>query len=107
MTATLDMRQEHTAIVRHILRQYLPADARAFVFGSRAHGAARPYSDLDLALEWNRPLGLALLGQIAEALSESDLPYRVDLVDLTTADPAFRVRIAADCIALPIGRDAQ
>ena len=54
-----------------------------------------------------RPLGLDLLGRIAEALSESDLPYRVDIVDLTTADPAFRVRIAADCIPLPIGRDAE
>jgi predicted nucleotidyltransferase len=107
MTATLDMRQEHAAIVRHILWQYLPAGARAFVFGSRAHGAARPYSDLDLALEWTRPLGLDLLGQIAEALSESDLPYRVDIVDLTTVDPAFRARIAADCIPLPIGRDAE
>jgi hypothetical protein len=51
--------------------------ARAFVFGSRAHGVARPYSNLDLALKWTRPLGLDLLGQIAEALSESDLPYRV------------------------------
>jgi predicted nucleotidyltransferase len=107
MTATLDMRQEHVAVVQHVLRQYLPAGTQAFVFGSRAHGAARPYSDLDLALEWSRPLELDLLGQIAEALSESDLPYRVDIVDLTTVDPAFRVRIAADCIPLPIGRDAE
>jgi predicted nucleotidyltransferase len=107
MTAALDMRHEHTAIVRHILGQYLPAGARAFVFGSRAHGVARPYSDLDLALEWTRPLGLDLLGQIAEALSESDLPYKVDIVDLTTADPAFQARIAADCIPLPMDRDAE
>jgi hypothetical protein len=40
MTATLDMRQEHAAIVRHILGQYLPAGAQAFVFGSRARGVA-------------------------------------------------------------------
>jgi predicted nucleotidyltransferase len=103
MTATLDIRQEHAAILRRVLRQYLPAGARVFVFGSRAHGAARPYSDLDLALEWDRPLGLDLIGQIAEALSESDLPYKVDLVDLATVDPAFRTCIAADCIPLPIG----
>jgi predicted nucleotidyltransferase len=107
MTTTLDMTQEHVAIVRHILGQYLPAGARAFVFGSRAHGVARPYSDLDLALEWTRPLGLDLLGKIAEALSESDLPYRVDIIDLTTVDAAFRVRIEADCIALPIGGNAE
>jgi predicted nucleotidyltransferase len=102
MTAALDIQPEHAAIPLHILRRHLPAGARAFVFGSRAHGAARPYSDLDLALEWIQPLGLALVGQIAEALSESDLPYRVDIVDLLTAGPAFRLRVAADSVPLPI-----
>jgi len=106
MTATLDMLEEHAAILRGVLRQYLPAGARAFVFGSRAHGGARRYSDLDLALEWDRPLGLGMVGQIAEALSESDLPFKVDIVDLLTVDPAFRSRISADCIALPVDREA-
>jgi predicted nucleotidyltransferase len=101
MTAALDIRDEHTAILRKVLRRHLPAEARAFVFGSRAHGGARQYSDLDLALEWNQPLGLKLIGEIAEALSESDLPFKVDIVDLSTLDPAFRSRIAADCVKLP------
>jgi predicted nucleotidyltransferase len=101
MTAALDIHNEHAAILRSILRRYLPSGARVFVFGSRAHGGARRYSDLDLALEWTQPLGLDLIGQIAEALSESDLPYKVDIVDLATVDPAFRARIAADCIKLP------
>ena len=60
----------------HVLRAHLPPGARAYVFGSRAHGGARRYSDLDLALEWDRPLGLDMIGQIAEALSESDLPLQ-------------------------------
>jgi type I restriction enzyme S subunit len=99
--ATLDMRPEHTAILRRVLCQHMPSGARAFVFGSRAHGAARRYSDLDLALEWDRPLGLALIGRIAEALSESDLPYKVDIVDLATVEPAFRARITAAGVPLP------
>jgi predicted nucleotidyltransferase len=102
VTAALDLRDDHATIVRDILRQHLPAGTRAFVFGSRVTGRARRYSDLDLALEWKRPLGLDLIGQIAEALSESDLPYRVDIVDLLAVDPAFRDRISADCMALPI-----
>jgi predicted nucleotidyltransferase len=99
MTATLDLREEHAAILRGVLLAHLPPGARAYVFGSRAHGGARTYSDLDLALEWDRPLGLDVIGEIAEALSESDLPYKVDIVDLSIVDPAFRARIAADCIA--------
>jgi hypothetical protein len=45
---------------------------------------------------------LDVVGQIAEALSESDLPYKVDIVDLTLVEPTFRARIAADWVALPV-----
>jgi len=102
MTAALDIRAEHTTILQRILRDHLPAGTRALVFGSRVRGSARQYSDLDLALEWDRPLGLDRIAQIAEALSESDLPYKVDIVDLALVDPAFRARIKSDCIALPV-----
>ncbi len=103
MTAALDLRNDHAAILRTVLRTHLPEGARAYVFGSRAHGGARQYSDLDLALEWHQPLGLDTIGAIAEALSESDLPYKVDIVDLALVDPVFRARIMADCVALAIG----
>jgi uncharacterized protein len=102
MTAALDLCDDDAAILQGVLRKYLPKGARAFVFGSRVHGGARRYSDLDLALEWDQPLGLDLIGQIAEALSESDLPYKVDIVDLAVVDSEFRARVAAACIALPV-----
>ena len=105
MIAVLDLQDDHAAIVRAILREHLPAGAEVYVFGSRAHGGARRYSDLDLALEWDRPLGLELIGAIAEALSESDLPYKVDLLDLATVEPGFRARIAADFVPLPLGHE--
>ena len=98
MTSALDMRDDHARILRSVLRTHLPKGARAYVFGSRARGGARQYSDLDLALEWDRPLGLDFLGRIAEALSESDLPYRVDIVDLLTTAPSFRAQIIVGCV---------
>ncbi len=105
MTVGLELRKDHAAIVLGVLRAHLPPGARAYVFGSRAHGGARRYSDLDLALEWDRPLGFDVMGEITEAFSESDLPYKVDIVDLSMVDPAFRERIAADWVILPIGAD--
>jgi len=84
--------------LRGVLRELLPPQARAYVFGSRFHGGARRYSDLDLALEWIGPRRLERLGAIAETLSEGDIPYKVDIVDLATVDPLFKARIAADCI---------
>ena len=98
---TLNWTNDQAAIVRDVLRAHLPAGTQAYVFGSRAHGGARQYSDLDLALEWERPLGLEILSQIAEALSESDLPYKVDIVDLATVEPGFKTRILSDCVPLP------
>ena len=62
----LDMREEHVRILCDVLRRLLPKNARAYVFGSRVCGGARRYSDLDLALDWVRPLGFDVLGEIAE-----------------------------------------
>ncbi len=101
MTKTIDLSPEALAIVRTILRAHLPPGAKAYVFGSRATGASRPYSDLDLALEADGPVSLDAMGDITEALSEADLPYKVDVIDLRAVDPAFRALIAPDMIALP------
>lgn len=102
MTAALDLRAEHLAIVRDILRAHLPSGTRALVFGSRAAGSARRYSDLDIALAGKAPLGLDVIATLAEALSESDLPYKVDIVDLATVDRGFRSRIEATAVPLPL-----
>ena len=101
MSQTIDLRPAELAIVRDILDAHLPPQTLAWVFGSRATGTARRYSDLDLALEWEKPLDLDVIGRITEALSESDLPYKVDVVDLRTISPAFRAMIAPDMIVLP------
>ncbi len=98
MTSALDIREEHARILPNVLRELLPPQTRAYVFGSRVHGGARRYSDLGLALEWSEPLGLDRLGAVAEALSESDLPYKVDIVDLATVEPSFGHGWLRNCI---------
>ena len=100
MTAIIDIRDEDAAIVRDILRRYLPTNSRVFIFGSRVRGSACLYSDLDLAIDCGKPLGLDLAGEIAEAFSESDLPYTVDIVDLTKVDPDFQRRICDAAVPL-------
>ena len=68
----------------------------AWVFGSRATGRARRYSDLDLAVDAGRPLTLDETARLSEAFRESDLPYRVDLADWQSIGDRFRQTIAAD-----------
>jgi predicted nucleotidyltransferase len=98
----------HRRLVLAILGANLPDGVTAWVFGSRATGRARRYSDLDLAIDAGRPLTLDEAARLAEAFSESDLPYRVDLIDWHGIDDRFRQLIAAERVALaePASADA-
>ena len=78
------------------LAAHLPHGSAAWVFGSRATGRARPYSDLDLLIDAGRPLSLDEAAILAEAFSDSDLPYRVDIVDWHAISEHFRQLIAAE-----------
>ena len=100
MSTTVVLAEEHAAIFRDVLRAHLPAGAHAYVFGSRADGSARRFSDLDLAIEADAPLGLDMIGEIADALSESDLPFKVGVLDVAVIDPTFKAIIAPAWVPL-------
>lgn len=92
----LDIRPQDLTIVTNILNKHLPANTTVWVFGSRAKGTARPFSDLDLAIDIDHhPLPLKLLTTLLDEFEESDLPYKVDIVDLNTIDEEFKKIINA------------
>jgi len=70
--------------------------AQVWVFGSRARGQERPFSDLDLLIDPQEPLEPTLLGEIRAALEESELPIKVDLVELDTLAEAYRNQALAE-----------
>jgi uncharacterized protein len=96
----IDFPAHYRRPVMDILRTHLPRGAKAWVFGSRATGRARRYSDLDLAIDAGRRLSLDELAELSEAFSDSDLPYRVDLVDWHDIDDRWRRMIAPERVAL-------
>lgn len=95
----LDMQPEHWSIVRNILQQHA-AGHEVWAFGSRAKGTAKPYSDLDLAIITTEPLSLAQSAALADAFADSELPWRVDLVDWANTDLAFRRIIERDRVVV-------
>jgi uncharacterized protein len=99
-SAHIDMTTAHRRLVLAVLHAHLPAGTAAWVFGSRATGRARRYSDLDIAIDAGRRLSLDETAVLAEAFSESDLPYRVDIVDWQAIDDRFRRLIAAERLPL-------
>lgn len=82
-----------------ILRHHLPG-REVWAFGSRATGRARRHSDLDLAVLGETPLSFERSGALAEAFSDSDLPFRVDVVDWTRTSETFRQIIERDHLPL-------
>ena len=85
----LDLSPDELGIVCRILRQHVPAH-EVWAFGSRVKGTARRYSDLDLAVITGTPLAYATMGALQEAFSESDLPFRVDILDWAITADSFR-----------------
>ena len=69
-------------------------------FGSRVTGRARRFSDLDVALDAGRCLTLREEAALADAFDESDLPWRVDVVDLAACSPTFRSIVEAQAVPL-------
>jgi predicted nucleotidyltransferase len=93
VSVALDLQPAHLEIVTGILRAHLPGNASVWVFGSRATGRARPYSDVDLLIDAGRRLTLHESGSLADVFDESDLPYKVDIVDRHAVSPQFRETI--------------
>ena len=75
--------------VRDILDSEVP-DTSVIAFGSRVTGKSRPYSDLDLALMTDTPLGLGKIASIKDAFDRSNLEWPVDIVDWSTTSDRFR-----------------
>lgn len=90
MTRILDIRDNDLAIVQEILRTVLPKEARVWVFGSRATWMAKRGSDLDLAIDVGRALTLQERINLADAFDESNLPYKVDIIDMQTVSESFK-----------------
>jgi predicted nucleotidyltransferase len=80
-------------LVQSILNTWLPT-REVRMFGSRARGKPKPYSDLDLVIMGDTPLPLSTLGQLQDAFANRDLPWRVDVVDWASTAPEFQSHIA-------------
>jgi type I restriction enzyme S subunit len=94
-------------IVRAILLRHVPG-REVWAFGSRAMAKdasrVKKFSDLDLAVLGEQPILLSTLAALAEAFTESDLPYKVDIVDWATTSERFRAIIESSHVVLiPVG----
>lgn len=85
---------EQLNIISAILAAHVPGvEARAF--GSRVGGSPKAYSDLDLALVGPAKLEPSVMESLREAFEESDIPFRVDILDWHAISEEFQKVILA------------
>lgn len=82
-------------LIKKLLHVYIP-DVKVLVFGSRARGDHKKYSDLDLALECSKPIDSKAITSLSEQFTESSLPFKVDLLELRNIDASFLGSIRGD-----------
>ncbi len=86
MISILDV---HLKSILNILNKYVPyCEVRAF--GSRVNGTPRSSSDIDLVIAGKEKLDWKLLVNLKEAFEESELPFRVDVLDWHAISSEFQ-----------------
>lgn len=89
-------------MVCDILQRHLQPDVNVWVFGSRVKWAATDASDLDLAVEGDDKIKYETIDALENAFDESDLPYKVDVIDLKTVNKKFKEIVNQQKILLPL-----
>ena len=87
-------------VVRDVIARVLPG-AEVWIFGSRATGKARPFSDLDLLLTKPSHLNWSQRAALRDEFEASDLPFCVDVVDSSGLATGLAERIWSERVALP------
>src|SRR4030043_1996610 len=77
---------------KSMLAEYV-GDCEVRAFGSRGNRTAKEHSDLDLAIVGKSKIKRRVKMLLREAFEESDLPFRVDIIDYNTVSEAFRAMI--------------
>ena len=96
--ADASLRADLEEVRRLVLRGLGTHRVRVWLFGSRAQGTGGRASDIDVGILPLDPLPAGTLARIEEALENSLVLYPVDLVDLSSGEPALRERVERDGI---------
>lgn len=103
----LDLDPECLKIITANLEIFVP-DAEVRAFGSRVNGGAKKYSDIDLAIIEREKISFDRMRLLKEALQNSELPIRVDLVDWHRISDTFKKIIESGFITIrPAEKDDQ
>ena len=95
----IDIDEKHLITIKTILKQFVPKSS-VWIFGSRVTHSAKSYSDLDLVIIGESRISQIIYYQIKDAMEESNLPFRVDVLDWHRISASFQKIIQKKHIVL-------
>ncbi len=88
---TLDIKLQHLKLIKKLIAYHLP-NITVWAYGSRAKWTARATSDLDL-VAFIKPTQTKNIYALKDAFSESNLPFKVDLLSWHSIPESFHANI--------------
>ncbi|WP_416148292.1 nucleotidyltransferase family protein [Salipaludibacillus sp. HK11] len=99
MQAHSPLRDNILSQLREIVVTQLSSEkVRVYLFGSWARQEEKQSSDIDIAIEIERPIDSTKWNDFIEKIEESTIPYRVDVVDLRHASPQLVEKVKEEGI---------
>lgn len=75
----------------------LVPEAKIYLYGSRARGTYKSWSDIDLALDAGHPIEpRGRIAELRDVLRELSIIYRVDVVDFNNISGVFKEEVTFD-----------
>jgi predicted nucleotidyltransferase len=96
------MKERHWKIVQDVLNKH---PYTFYAFGSRVKGTEKRFSDLDLCFK--EPIPSPVIWQVEEEFEESNLPFKVDVLDWNMMTPEFQDLIEKDLTPITKTSHAQ
>lgn len=94
----MDLTKEEKAVVTTAIRQHIPLSVEVFFFGSRVDGTSRKDSDLDVLLKGPCHIDLGLIALVRDKLEESNLSFRIDILDYHSCSPEMLKSISKNMV---------
>ena len=97
----LDLNPCHLALIDALLDRLVPG-LEVWAYGSRVNGSSHAGSDLDLVLRNPQDLSSpsTRLSELRAALTESNLPILVDVLDWALLPESFRLEVEREHVVL-------
>lgn len=102
---SMEINEQHLAQLRALLQRHVP-HAEVWAYGSRVSGGGHQASDVDIVLRNPRDLTKPqdAYWELKEALSESQIPLLVDVLDWARIPESFREEIVKAYVVIQTPR---